>query len=492
MVYLNEALKVDWEAFFENATEDVSGYDAALADVEAAAFGPESGYDLLQALADRSRSMEAVAVLERAALPEDFRGYRLKLERRFQLIEDRFNRILDEHLPDIAQMFEPSGACAQPLETLNRELARLFRALQDWFLFHDPEDAVEADLEERTFDALLLFSDCFRAATDAPPKLSDHLTFRQWCSRFHESEARLRTDYGYLEPVSHILQRFREREYNADFWWLTQPPLLAEVAEAAGAALPEALLQAAVSRLRHARPGHACPDIELVTAYALHTIQGSDNRAVRSHVHACPSCLNLVMDMRGAGQASKTEDRPEIDWASYRQMVLHNPRIPLGLDITESLTETLYERLRYRFGTLLEFPQSLMQTARNLLEILFITPFRPEALPMMASDRCLKPLVGKCITLSEEGIAEIQPVMIVVHNLHESDESIEMSAELPEAFGNVNQLEILFGWVVDADGIRSVDPEILKRDGIYFVARIGKPSPDLGIQALRIVLIRRP
>ncbi len=488
---VQDALKVDWETFFENATEDLSGYDAALADVETAAFGPESGYDLIQALADRSRCMQALAILERADLPEAFGPYLLKLDRRFRLIEDRWNRMLDEHLPEIARMFEPAGACAQPLETLDRELKRLLRSLQDWFLFHDPEEAVEADLEDRTLDVLLPFSDCFRAATDIPPKLSDCPTFRQWCNRFHESEARLRTDYGYLEPVGHILQRFREREYNADFWWLSQPALLSVVSEAAQATLPEAVLQAAVSCLHHAQPSRSCPGIELVTAYALRTLQGSDHRTVRNHVHSCPYCLNVVMDMRGADQRVTLEERPEIDWASYRQMVLKNPRIPLGVDITEMPTKTVYERLQYRFGALMEFPQSLLQTAHSLLEILFITPFRSEALPLMASDRCLKPLVGKCITLGANDITEIQPVTIVVLNLHESDGSIEISAELPQAFESVDPLEILFGWVVTENGIRSFDPEFFQRDGVHIVARIGKPSPDLRIDALRIVLIRR-
>ncbi|MEW6261241.1 MAG: hypothetical protein AB1547_15205 [Thermodesulfobacteriota bacterium] len=488
---VQDTRKVDWEAFFENATEDVSGYDAALADVETAAFGPESGYDLIQALADRSRCMQALAILERAVLPEDFRIYRLKLDRRFRLIEDRWNRMLDEHLPEIARMFEPAGACAKPLEALDRELALLLRSLQDWFLFHDPEEAVEADLEDRTLDVLLPFSDCFRAATDSPPKLSDHPSFRQWCRRFQESEARLRTDYGYLEPVGHILQRFREREYNADFWWLIQPPLLADVTEAAAETpLPEAMLQAALSRLHHAQPGRSCPDIELVTAYALRALQGSDHRTVGSHVHSCPYCLNVVMDMRGADPRVPQEERPEIDWASYRRMVLKNPRIPLGVDITERPTKAVYERLQYRFGALMEFPPSLLQTAHSLLEALFIAPFRSEALPLTASDLCPKPLIGKCITIGPDDIAEIQPVTIGVLNLHESDGSIEISAELPRAFESVDPLEILFGWVVTENGIRSVDPEILQRDGVHVVARIGKPSPDLGIDALRIVLIR--
>lgn len=480
---------IDWELLFENVTEAVSGYEAAVAEGEHSAWGPESGSLFVRCLSDRSRVRQALAWMQENVPPQAYQRYRSKLETRFQRCESRLEHIFACEGRRIQQMFAADGECGRLLDELDRRIGRLIRALKDWFLVHDPEEDPEDGLEDLAFDGIALLTDCHRVAQNPPEALNGLPAFEGWRNRLIDIEKRFEIDFGYLEPVAALLRRMADREFPTDCRWFMRMPQISDA--------PDSLKMPEVSKVQRAEvpiwrdsDETACPEVGQVIAYALHELDSEIRRTIRHHVYACSNCLNLVLDVRAAHHEALGESPPDVDWASYLQNVLTCRMAADAVGLGDRPSEAVWAAVRKRFDAVLDWSRLILKEAQPVLEVLLAAPFRRGILPMMASDHEGRHLVAKWVQVREGRIEGIRPTVVFVHRLDENDSYLTMSVELAESLPpEPNKDPFVFGWEMSDGSVQTVEPQWIERKERFIAVHLQKPSPSFHWEQLRMMVV---
>jgi len=476
----------DWEACFENATEDISNFDNTLTELENASFSADSVHWLVSCLSSRARGIQALNIIQQNNPPDEYLVYHKKLRLLLEAADSRLNRLLNDHSEFVGSLFLPEGDLWGQLDHLERQLKTLRRAFQDWLLFQEETDPPDETLRDMAADFLLPFADFYRISEDAPPSFTAWADFQSWRSRFSELNNQFQACFGYLQPVADFLIQLQQREYHADFWWLTRQPLLNDVQEPE---LSDAWLQTAGQKV-FAPSGETCPESGLVIAYAFHELMGQERLEVQNHVRSCSFCLNLVLDLRAAQEEAEKGGQQLIDWTTYLSETRESRRRQSGSIWWAIPTQTMLRDLSHRFGNIINWPQSIPATMKNTLEMLLMAPFKAEALPLMAADHPGDVVIAKSITLEVDGtIQEIVPVTVIVHHLATTEEGIELSGELPSEFQTIVHIDFHFGWQYPDNSFQLLETNLLERKGIYFVASL-KSSCDRRDGNVLIALIR--
>ena len=478
--------EIDGETFFEYLTEDVSNFDGSLEELEDNLSGSDSGNWLVSTLSYRSRSFHALEMLRRDDLPTSYRPYREKLQSMFEAAESDLNRLLQDHSSSISQQFLPDGNLWEYVVHLENRLKSLRRAFQDRLLFQEETDPVDDSLRDSVSGFLMSFAEVYRAANDAPVLLAGQTAFQSWRAYFSELDHRFQDWFGYLEPVGDFLSQLHEREYHQNFWWLSRKPVLSEIQ---GPELDDAWLLD-IGRSGIMSSGKVCPESERVIAYAFHELSGQERLEMQKHVRSCSICLNQVLDIRAAQQEAQEEERKPVEWATYLSEISKSHERKSNNFWWDIPTETILQDLSRRFGNIIDWPQSIPATLKDSLELLFMAPFKAEALPLMAADHSGDVVIAKLVTLDENGtIRDIVPVTVIVHHLIATEEGIDISGELPSELEEIASIDFRFGWEYPDRTFLLFEISRLERAGVYFLASL-KTSYDRQDGNVLILLIR--
>lgn len=475
----------DWEAFFENVTEDVSSFDWMLEKLEDNISGPDWGHWLLSTLGYRSRCIHALNILRKDDIPASVEPYREKLQLMFESADSDLNRLLQDHWPAISKQFLPGGNLWEHVILLENRLKSLRRAFQDRLLFQEETDPPSESLRDLSSDFLMSFAEVYRAAKDAPVLLADRTDFQSWRSHFSEMDRRFQDWFGYLEPVGDMLSQFHQREYQEDFWWLRQKPILSEIREPE---MDDAWLQD-IGRSEIIPADEICPESERVIAYAFHELMGQDRESIQNHVRSCSSCLNLVLDIRASRKEAEQYGQRPVEWATYLSEARQSHERKSNPAWWTVPAEAMLRDLSHRFGRIINWPQSIPATLKNNLELLFMAPFRAEALPLMAADHPGDVVIAKRITMGEDGaIQDISPVTVIIHHLVKTDETIDISGEFPNDGKIAAESELYFAWQNPDNAFRLLNTTFLERKGIYFIIRLEKPSDEIQYGRIQMII----
>jgi hypothetical protein len=485
MKFTHAGHNTDWEACFENATEDISNFDNLLKVLENAHFSADSGHGLVSCLSCRSRGIQVINIIQQNNPPDEYRVYHKKLQLLMEAADSRLNRLLNDHSEFIISLFLPTGDLWGHVGHLERQLKALRRAFQDWLLFHEETDPPDDTLRDLAADFLLPFAEFYRASEDAPPSFKELADFQSWRSRFSELDCQFQACFGYLQPVADMLTRFWQRENHADFWWLTRKPDMAEVMEPE---LSDAWLQD-IGRSEIIPSGEVCPESEMVIAYAFHELSGQKRLDVQNHVRSCSFCLNLVLDLRVAQDEARLDSQQPVDLMQFLSIAQKKHNLNAVSEWRHIPATPFFRELSSRFGEILNWPQSIPATLQNILELLFATPFKEQALPQMASDHDGDIIIAKLITLDAGGIQNISPVTVIINHLAQTDDGIVISGELPSEFQAIPDID--FGWQCPDNSVRILKTKHLERKGIYFVTCLEKPSVDRLDGGIRLVIVRK-
>ena len=220
-----------------------------------------------------------------------------------------------------------------------------------------------------------------------------------------------------------------------------------------------------------------CPDEEQVLAYAYHELNDEDAQKIRTHVHQCLNCLDIVLAARHAEEVSDdTAAIPLPDWltASSATVIDNSSEAQAEIIIRWKYpsVKDMVQDIRKRWGHLLDWPNDVLEFP-NFEYALLAAAFKPEILPVRASDEDAERLItAKWIRLEDNcDIIDIQPTNVWIHRQMIAGNSLKVSGELPAELKQ-SRLTLLFGWVMP-DG--SILPLTLKSGGI----RGGYFSKDL-------------
>jgi len=480
----------DWETLFENVTEALSGYEAAVAEIGPSAWGPGSGSLFLRCFSDRARVRQALALMHKNAPPKAYQGYRDKVERRLERCESQLEQVLASEGRHILGLFAADGECAKILVELDRRIERLIRAFKDWFLVHDPEEPLEDGLADRTFDAIALLTDCHRISEDPPQALNDIASFEAWRSRLLDIEKRLEIDFGYLEPASAMMRRMADREFPVDCWWFMREAQISDAPDPLK--LPEfCKAKQAETPFQGDADDMVCPQLEQVIAYALHELDQEDRKAIRHHVYGCPKCLRLVLEVRAAEHETLEEGAPDVRWATYRQSILAFRSAAEGVGLKDRPSEAVWAAVRRRFHAVLDWSgRFITKDTTTLLEVLLAVPFRKAILPKMASNHEGERLVAKWVQQRDHHIEGIRPTVLLVHRIDETTTSLTISAELSETLpSEPNDVRIVFGWQLSDGSVHVVDPQWFERKDQFIAVQLQKPSAEMDWKNLHVMVV---
>ncbi len=477
--------ETDWEACFENATDDVSSFDWALTELENAQFSAHSSHWFVSCLNRRSRGIQALTIIQKNDPPNTYLTYQQKLQSLLEAADSRLNRLMKDHSAAVLSLFLPEGDLWGQVNHLECQLKNLRRAFQDWLLFQEETDSPDETLRDLTADFLLPYAEFYRVAGDAPTSFTEQAVFQSWRTRFYEIDRQFQTCFGYLQPVSDMLTRLGQREYHADFWWLTRQPVLDDVQEPE---LSDAWLQTAGQAV-FTHPGKACPDSGLVIAYAFHELMGQERMEIQSHVRACSFCLNLVLDLRVAQDEARQDIRQPVDLMQFLSTVQKKHNLDAVSEWRHIPAKPFLRELSSRFSEILNWPRSIPATLQNILELLFTTPFKEQVLPLMASDNDGDVIIAKLVTLEAGAIQNISPVTVIMHHLVETNDGIEISGELPPEFQTIPEVDFHFGWQCTDNSIRILKSKHQERKGIYFVTCLEKISADRLDGGIRLIIV---
>jgi len=211
---------------------------------------------------------------------------------------------------------------------------------------------------------------------------------------------------------------------------------------------------------------------------------------MQKHVRSCSICLNQVLDIRAAQQEAQEEERKPVEWATYLSEISKSHERKSNNFWWDIPTETILQDLSRRFGNIIDWPQSIPATLKDSLELLFMAPFKAEALPLMAADHSGDVVIAKLVTLDENGtIRDIVPVTVIVHHLIATEEGIDISGELPSELEEIASIDFRFGWEYPDRTFLLFEISRLERAGVYFLASL-KTSYDRQDGNVLILLIR--
>jgi len=486
----------NWEAWFENAAEDVSGFERALTELENAGEDADIGQQLTTGLNHRSRSIQALPIFPDDLPPPGCLPCREKLQSRLEAAETRLIRVLEERFASIWPLFLPEGDMHRQTDALEHRLKKLIKAFQDWMLCHDETDALDESLWDMAQDVLPMYAAIYRTAEDPPETLARTDAFQKWRLRFRARDRRFQSGFGYLQPAARIFEDLRHREYFADCWWLTRPPSLDDVLEAQ----PDHSLDSALTDLAKAPPEDRpvfsglesfCPDSGLVIDYALDELTGPKHLEVQNHVRSCAHCLNLVLDLRSAHQESSQDSRRPVDWTQYAAAFPERKRPAAESEWRHIPAAAFFQNMKNRFPDILNWPESIPAMWHSVLDVLMNTPFNQQALPLMAADHSGETIVAKWVTVDGGTIQTITPKTVFIHHLTESDNIIEISGELPSTCETISDIDIYFGLTGPDGMVRLLKTVGWERRNMFFAGTLQKLPSDKLEGGIRIVVINQ-
>lgn len=399
---------VNLDSFFDQATEDASTALWAMVEWPGDRHDYTAGYVAIQLLAGYARCLHAKQELARLDLPPEYIAYREKLAGLLQRVEQQFTSFVRDHLSELEALFEDEGELSARLNQTAELLRKSHRIHLEGQLF-DNQEWLGSELEDAEHDFLLLFSDLQRVAEVRLSPLQESSSYMAWLSRFQQLTDKFRDIFGYFGPSSDYLQKLRERECGAFWWWLVDPPHLAVVQEPE---LSTSWLEEVGKKLRATLP-EVCPEPELVISYALGELSGDTYRTIQNHVHVCTSCLDLVVDTRWVvAAAEEVTESLESDALTHPVVAWLNRLIASTWESYDLLVQTV-RGLAPRF----QFPSKggLQDAVSNLMAAEWDTaalPVAADTLEAMGVEA--HTITGTQIEVQNRRILGIHPLNVIV------------------------------------------------------------------------------
>ena len=476
---------VNLDSFFDQATEDASTALWAMDEWPGHKQGYTAGYLAIQLLSGYTRCLHAKQELARLDLPPEYVVYRDKLADLLQRVEQQFISFVHDRLSELEALFLDDGELSARLNHTAELLRKSHRIHLEGQLF-DNQEWSKSDLEDVEHDFLLLFSDLQRVAEIQCSPLRESTSFTVWLSGFQQLTDKFRSMFGYFEPSGDYLNKLREREYGASWWWLVDSPRLADVRE------PEvstSWLEEVGKTLRAALP-EVCPDPELVISYALGELTDDAHRTIQSHVALCASCLDLVVDTRWAVAATEEEaaESVEPDSVTHPVVVWLNRLMASSWESYDSLLHMVREIApRFQFppkGGLQDAVSNFMAAEWDAVAL----PADADTLEVVGMET--RAITGTQIEIQNREILKIHPVSVIVTDQQFREGrlllggQVELASPLPES------TTMVFAWSTperetlwpDADGVR-----FMPQTG-EFLVRIHVGSKIEGVPRFLIVV----
>lgn len=483
------------EDLFDACTEYADGFlwagEALLGDDEGYGFG----YLLLFALSQRARSVATLGLLQLEKLPSAYKGDLIRLRKLHDQAQEQWARFWDVRKDEVQASLLPGGALQDKLDQACSGLRQVRSLACEQTLLG--VDAVSDELRDAASSFLLLFADLQWISVQPGNDVARLPAFSVYQEGMFSLEKDFRKCFGFFALTNDLLEGMRRLEICATFWWLERSPRLDEAYAGLTEYLTDEQVQALGSVLRSSRKTSqdACPDFRILTAYALHGLDHDRLQEVKSHVHGCAHCLELVLAMRDAAAENSEDERVADKLPEYLEQAFD------GQIIGPARQETLLNRFQdwEAFSRQLErASEGVLRLSRNVfsgpqrfIAALLAADFAADALPLQASEQSAE-FHAKRIVTGHDGIMDVELVSLHRTNWSCPEDGLEIGFYLPDEHGGDDLLEIHFGWKTSEGAVRVLEPRGMARNGRFVAVRFSLPISDCADGELSILLVTGP
>jgi len=303
----NTAACLDWEAHFEQATEDIMTFQWAVSVWHDPPEDTPADYLLICICANRFRGNVALKMMQQPNLPEDYHTYRSRLEAIWQETNQNFADLLKSDKQQIVSIIE-----TDMMTRLNRLENNLdmVKTISEDIIISDETEWFSSDIKDTAQDFLLFFQDIAFVRQELS---GFDVVSHKFESSFQHLESFFRDIFGYFKPVSDFLMSMREREYGIDHWWLTEIPDPDKVIHREFSTDDFISLLNAYGK-KQAVNTSDCPKPDRLIAFALDELEKEHCTDIVDHIQICKPCMSFVQDIRSASKEAEEmqSERPAV------------------------------------------------------------------------------------------------------------------------------------------------------------------------------------
>lgn len=281
------------DRLFERAVEDITRFGRDV-DEWPTSENPSAGLPALAAGQGRSRLV--LARLAKSA-PSADQKYLRQLELKFHEAEVDLNDHLFSQNRNGIRFFPENGYLHRALQEVDRILRTVREITRDGIYF-DNAAWNRDELVQAASDFLVFFTELAWLDRWSHPILIVEDGYCRWRNEFARVEERFRGWFGCFHSVRTILEKIRDHEYGAAFWWLMTAPGREMTADAV---FTDAQITGMGRMLRkEGMTPDPCPE-QMIIALALgDPLSEDDRRRAARHKATCRTCRKLYADVQEA------------------------------------------------------------------------------------------------------------------------------------------------------------------------------------------------
>ncbi len=483
------------EDFFDAGTEYADGFlwagEALLGDDEGYGFG----YLLLFALSHRARSEMALERLGQKELPSAYNDDLVRLRKLHGQAEEQWERFWRDRKDEVQGALLPGGAIQDKLEQAWTGLRQVRSLAAEQTLLGN--DAVSDELREAASSFLLLIADLQWLSVQPGNDVARLPAFSGFQERMFHLEEHFRNCFDIFALTNDLLEGMRRLEACATFWWLERTPRLDEAHAALTQYLTDERVQALGSALRSTRNFSldSCPDPQLLNAYALHELDHERSRKVKSHVHGCAQCLEVVLGVRDAvaddaGEEYVADRLPDYLEQAFSEQIVCPAWQETRLNRFQDW-DAFSRQLERASEGILRLSRRVFSGPQRFITTLLAADFASDALPLQASEQSVD-FHAKRVVMGHEGIMDVQLVSLRRTNWSCPEDGVEIGFYLPDEHDEDDVLEFHFGWKNSEGSVRVLEPKGMARNGRFVAAKFSLPSSCCADGEMSILLVTEP
>jgi hypothetical protein len=323
----NTAASMDWEAHFEQATEDIMTFQWAVSVWHDPPKDTSADYLLISICANRFRGCAALKMMQQPDLPENYHPNRSRLEAIWHETEQKFAGLLKSDKQQIGSIIETDMMTR--LNWLENKL-EMVETISEDIIISDETEWFSSDLKDTAQDFLLFFQDIafVRQELSGCDVLS-----QKFETSFLHLESFFKDIFGYFKPFSDFLTSMREREYGTDNWWLTEIPDPDKVIHRDFSTEDFISMMNAYGNKQAINISN-CPKPDRLIAFALDELGKDHCTDIVGHIQTCRPCKSFVQDIRSASiEAEGKRDK--------KPVVSNDLLATIGRDIRKEVDERL-------------------------------------------------------------------------------------------------------------------------------------------------------